>query len=89
MRKIILTGIGLLLMINATYMVAFISFLLLYGGFDSATYKENAVIVLGSGIRGEKLTEGLKNRLDAAIRYLCNQQLSYLSRRRHCAGRRF
>lgn len=118
MRKILLTGIGLLLMINATCMVAFsnmhlgliatfllgailllygifwdgfmkkkpkwltgtffvgvflvvafISFLLLYGGFDNATYKEDAVIVLGSGIRGEKLTEGLKNRLDATIAY--------------------
>lgn len=116
MKKIVLSGIGSLLMINATCMVAFsnmhigliatfllgailllyglfgdgfmgkipkwltgtfficvflvvafISFLLLYGGFDNAAYDEDAIIVLGSGIRGEKLTVGLKNRLDVAI----------------------
>lgn len=49
--------------------VAFISFLLIYGNFNNATYEEDAVIVLGSGIRGEELTVGLKNRLDAAIQY--------------------
>lgn len=49
--------------------VAFISFLLIYGNFNNATYEEDAVIVLGSGIRGETLTVGLKNRLDAAIQY--------------------
>lgn len=113
MRKIILTGIGSLLVINATCMVAFsnmhigliatfligvifllcgllkniprwftatfitcvllavafISFLLLYGSFDHVTYQEDAVIVLGSGIRDSQLTESLKNRLDAAIAY--------------------
>lgn len=43
---------------------------LLGTGFnDTVTYDENAIIVLGSGIRGENLTVGLKNRLDCAIEY--------------------
>lgn len=36
---------------------------------DTVTNKEDAIIVLGSGIRGENLTVGLKNRLDSAIEY--------------------
>lgn len=49
--------------------ILFVIFLLLYGSVDKATYREDGVIVLGAGIRGEALTESLINRLDCAIEY--------------------
>ena len=39
------------------------------GAFDSATYKEDAVIVLGAGLRGDRPSLTLKNRLDRAVDY--------------------
>ncbi len=45
----------------------FVSVLLGLGINDTVTGNEDAVIVLGSGIRGELLTVGLKNRLDRAV----------------------
>ena len=45
----------------------FMIFLLGYGISDNISGNEDAVIVLGSGIRGELLTVGLKNRLDRAV----------------------
>lgn len=45
----------------------FMSFLLIYGVSDNISGREDAVVVLGSGIRGEMLTVGLKNRLDRAV----------------------
>lgn len=47
----------------------FVLFLFLYGSSNNVTYKEDAVIVLGAGIRGEELSENLKNRLDRAVDY--------------------
>lgn len=49
--------------------VVFVLFLFLYGSADSDAYTEDAVIVLGAGIRGEELSDNLKNRLDCAIAY--------------------
>ena len=48
-------------------LLVFVMFLVSYGLSDNVSGKEDAIIVLGSGIRGELLTQGLKNRLDAAI----------------------
>ncbi len=45
------------------------SFLFIYGNTDTVKYNENAIIVLGSGIRGEQLTENLKKRIGCAIEY--------------------
>lgn len=50
----------------------FQSFLILYGTTDTVTGNEDAVIVLGSGIRGERISQGLKSRLDTAIE--CHRQ---------------
>lgn len=47
----------------------FVSFLAIYGVNDNADYTEEAVIVLGAGIRGDKVTLPLKMRLDKAIEY--------------------
>lgn len=47
---------------------SFQTFLMAYGKTDTVNSSEDAVIVLGAGIRGERLTQGLKNRLDCAIK---------------------
>ncbi len=39
-----------------------------YGTTDTVTSQEDAVIVLGSGIRGDRLTVGLRKRLDSAVK---------------------
>ncbi len=48
------------------------TFLLSFGLFDTVGYDEDAVIVLGAGIRGEMITGALKGRLDAAVKYHSN-----------------
>ena len=48
-------------------LLVFVMFLVTYGLSDNISGNEDAIIVLGSGIRGELLTQGLKNRLDAAV----------------------
>ena len=40
-----------------------------YGRLDSVTYDEDVLIVLGAGIRGEKISLTLQRRLDTALRY--------------------
>ncbi len=52
---------------GVSVLTVFIVFLFTYGISDNISGREDAVIVLGSGIRGEQLTVGLKNRLDEAI----------------------
>jgi len=49
--------------------VALISFIAIYGFLDNVDYNEDAVIVLGAGIRGDRVTLPLKMRLDKAIEY--------------------
>jgi uncharacterized SAM-binding protein YcdF (DUF218 family) len=44
-------------------------FLYGYGWTDTVDYQEDAVVVLGAGIRGEKLGRVLKDRLDCALEY--------------------
>lgn len=48
---------------------AFVSFLAIYGTTDTVDYREDAVIVLGAGVRGDKVTLPLKLRLDKAVDY--------------------
>lgn len=52
--------------------IAFSSFLLIFGTTDTVTYKEDAVIVLGAGIKEDKPTRLLRSRLDKAL--LCYQK---------------
>lgn len=49
--------------------ISVLSALVIYGSVDTATYDEDAVIVLGCGLRGEEVGVQLKCRLDAALRY--------------------
>ena len=53
----------------AVIAVVFFSFIYIYGSFDNVSYDEDAVIVLGSGIIGEKVPDNLRHRLDAAVDY--------------------
>ena len=46
-----------------------VSFIGIYGQRDNINYDEDAVIVLGAGIRGDKVTIPLKLRLDKAVQY--------------------
>lgn len=47
----------------------FCIWLLGYGCADTVTYDEQAVVVLGCGIKGEKIGASLKERLDTAVAY--------------------
>lgn len=49
-----------------------IIFLASYGNHDNVTYREDAVIVLGAGLRGDKVSLTLAKRLDAAYEYWLN-----------------
>lgn len=46
-----------------------VSFIAVYGQSDNVDYTEDAVVVLGAGVRGDRITIPLKLRLDAAIKY--------------------
>lgn len=39
------------------------------GGTDNVTYEEDAIIVLGAAVRGERISGALQKRLDVAIEY--------------------
>ena len=64
-RKVIST----LLAVGLSVIVIFASFLAIYGRNDNATYNEKTVIVLGCGIRGERVSVGLAKRLNKAYEY--------------------
>ncbi len=46
-----------------------VAFIAAFGQFDNVKYNEDAVIVLGAGIRGDRVTVPLAYRLNAAIEY--------------------
>jgi uncharacterized SAM-binding protein YcdF (DUF218 family) len=49
--------------------LAFAGFLAIYGNSDNAGFDEDVVIVLGAGVRGERVSVPLALRLDEAVRY--------------------
>ena len=49
--------------------VILVTFIGLYGFYDNISYNEDAVIVLGAGLKGDKVSIPLKLRLDKAIEY--------------------
>ena len=46
-----------------------VSAIAVFGAVDNATYKEDAVIVLGAAVRGERVSLPLQYRLDSAVEY--------------------
>lgn len=67
------TGVGKFIKITICTLfcieIIFLGFLLGYGMTDNVDCKEDAVIVLGAGIRGDKVSYALKYRLDKAVEY--------------------
>ena len=61
--------IKLTVAIPLTVAVALSSFLAIYGVSDNVTYKEDALVVLGAGINGKRITYVLADRLDRAVEY--------------------
>ena len=49
--------------------LALTGFIFAYGNADNADCTEDAVIVLGAGVRGDRVTYILQKRLDAALKY--------------------
>lgn len=64
-RKIISS----LIAFGLAVIITFGCFLSFYGGRDTADYSEQTVIVLGCGIRGERVSIGLAKRLNKAAEY--------------------
>lgn len=49
--------------------VLLVGFLAAYGQSDTATYREDVVIILGAGVHGDRVSVPLQMRLNAAVRY--------------------
>lgn len=64
-RKIVYYGAHV---INIVFIVVMI-FISIVGKWDTATYKEDALIVLGAGLRGDVITWPLYYRLEKAVNY--------------------
>ena len=56
----------------------FISGLAIFGNVGTATFEEDAVIVLGAGVIGERVTTPLARRLDVAIAYFERNPNAYI-----------
>lgn len=61
LRVVVLCGCALLVLLTGA--------LSLYGSFDNATGTEDALIVLGCGVRGDRVSVGLARRLDKAAAF--------------------
>ncbi len=61
--------INIFLCLALVVLLTFGGFLGAYGGNDNAEYNEKTVIVLGCGIRGERVSVGLAKRLNKAAQY--------------------
>lgn len=61
--------LAIIFIVGVIITTAFVCVLLAYGNSSNATYNEDAVIVLGAGIRGEKLGKSLLGRLNKTIEY--------------------
>ncbi len=74
-RKGVLLWLRRLVVLLICAETALIGFVFSYGQHDNADYSEDAVIVLGAGLRGDRITIPLKLRLDEAVKY--HQQNPY------------
>lgn len=54
------------------------SFLAIYGVSDNVTHKEDALIVLGAGVNGKRITYVLADRLDKAVEYSCENPDAFI-----------
>ena len=68
--KKIAKAIHITIVIICLIPMLFALFLMIYGNMGNPDYKEDAVIVLGAGLRGERVTAPLALRLNTALEYL-------------------
>lgn len=69
MKKRPLKIITCILLVLFTLWIGFDIFICFYGQNDNVTFEEDALIVLGAGLRGEVPSSVLAERLKAALRY--------------------
>lgn len=62
-------GLKIVIIILLCIELALVSFIAIYGICDNVDYTEDSVIVLGAGVRGDKVTLLLKMRLDRAVEF--------------------
>jgi len=63
------TWLHIAVIICCAIVVGLSSFLAIYGSHDNVRYDEDAVIVLGAGVRGERVSSPLAARLNTAVAY--------------------
>jgi uncharacterized SAM-binding protein YcdF (DUF218 family) len=63
---------------GTTFMISMIVFISINGAKDTATFNEEAVLVLGCGIRGETLLPTLQRRLDKCLDYLQHNPKTFI-----------
>lgn len=70
---IVSTGIKklmwIVLAVGIVFSLCFSVFLFVYGTIDTVDYNEDAIVVLGAGLNGDRLTIPLKLRLDKTLQY--------------------
>lgn len=68
-KTIGLKALKLITIVLLTLLLAFNIFIFSYGRNDTVTYKEDAIIILGAGVKGETPSLTLQKRLDAGLKY--------------------
>lgn len=63
------TWVKVLCLLGLVFTAVFTVSVYICGARDTVSYKEDAVIVLGAGIKGEKIGSNLQERLDTALEY--------------------
>ena len=58
-----------LFVLGCVFVTVFVSAVYICGSCDNVTYNEDALIVLGAGIKGEEVGANLEKRLDTAVKY--------------------
>lgn len=61
--------VQVLVLAATALMLLLFAFLAAFGRTDTVSHQEDAVIVLGAGLRGEEVTPALRSRLDVAVGY--------------------
>lgn len=64
------TAINVFLILIVAFVTMLLGLMYRDGSNNTASFDEDILIILGSGIRGEELTPMLKSRLDTALEYL-------------------
>lgn len=68
-QKGVLRVLKILVIVAVCFEACLVSYVAIIGEIDSVTYDEDALIVLGAGLRGDRVTLPLKARLDKALEY--------------------